>query len=88
MNFQHTIAIRCATLIAVVVFCCGFSWGLGKSDPCNEARTTLNALSTVTDPITRAKREETVLKACPNGARDAAGMDPALAEPQLLLNSI
>ena len=68
MTYSHVTALRSAALIAVVVFCCGFSWGLGKSDPCDEARTTLNTLSTVTDPSKRIKLEEAVLAACPNGA--------------------
>ena len=28
--------------MTLVMFCCGFSWGLGKSDPCVEARTTVD----------------------------------------------
>ena len=68
MNYSHATVLRSAALIAVVVFCCGFSWGLGKSDPCEDARTTLNTLSTVTDPSKRIKLEEAVLTACPNGA--------------------
>lgn len=68
MNYPFSIAIRFFVLSALIVFCCGFSWGLGKSDPCEEARTALNALSTVTDAVKRIKIEETVLTSCPNGA--------------------
>jgi len=59
---------RTLALMAVVLFCCGFSWGLGTSDPCVEARTTVENLSTITDLTKQAKLEETILKACPNGA--------------------
>lgn len=68
MTYSHVTALRFAALIAVVVFCCGFSWGLDKSDPCKEARATLNTLSTVTEPSKRIKLEGAVLTACPNGA--------------------
>ncbi len=68
MSSSHATAFRSVALIAVVVFCCGFSWGLGKSDPCEEARTTVNTLSTLTDPVKRLKLEEAVLTSCPNGA--------------------
>lgn len=68
MSSSHATASRSAALIAVVVCCCGFSWGLGKSDPCEEARITVNTLSTLTDPVKLLKLEETVLAACPNGA--------------------
>ena len=68
MTHCHATSLRIAALMAVIVFCCGFSWGLGKSDPCVEARTTLDSLSTVTAPVRRAKLEETILKACPDGA--------------------
>jgi tetratricopeptide (TPR) repeat protein len=54
--------------MTVVVCCCGFGWGLGKSDPCLDARTNLDTRATETDPAKRVKREETILKACPNGA--------------------
>jgi len=64
----HTTVFRIAALMAVIACCCGFGWGLGKTDPCGEARTTLDTLSTVTDPVKRAKLEETLLKACPDGA--------------------
>jgi hypothetical protein len=63
MSSSHATAFRSAALIAVVVFCCGFSWGLGKSDPCEEARTTVNTLSTLTDPVKRLKMEETLHRA-------------------------
>lgn len=59
---------RIAALFVVTVFCCGFSWGLGKSEPCEEARTALDTLSNVTDPVKRVKLEDSVLKSCPNGA--------------------
>lgn len=68
MTRFNTAVSRTAALLAVIVCCCGFSWGLGKSDPCKEARTTLATLSTTTDPAKRAQLEETILKACPNGA--------------------
>lgn len=68
MNCHHHSALRIAALLAVVVFCCGFSWGLKKSDPCNEARTNLKTFSTATDPGKKAKLEKAILKACPNGA--------------------
>lgn len=68
MSYPHATILRIAALLAVIVFCCGFSWGLGKSEPCAEARTALDTLSSVTDPVKRAKLEETILKACPNGA--------------------
>jgi len=68
MTCCHTTVSRVAALLAVIVCCCGFSWGLGKSDPCEEARTTLAALSTTTDLTKRSKLEETIFKACPNGA--------------------
>jgi hypothetical protein len=70
MNNCQTPVSRIAALMAVILFCCGFSWGLGKSDPCVETRTTLDTLSTTSDPIKRAKYEETILKACPNGQPD------------------
>lgn len=60
--------VRIAGLLAVCSFCCGFSWGLGKTDPCVESRATLDTLSTISRPDKRAKLEETVLKACTNGA--------------------
>jgi len=68
MTHPHLVVFRIAALCAVVVFCCGFSWGLGKSDPCLDARTTIDTLATVTDPVKRSKLEETILKSCPNGA--------------------
>jgi tetratricopeptide (TPR) repeat protein len=68
MTCYRTTVFRIAALMAVFACCCGFSWGLGKSDPCVESRTTLDTLSTISDPIKRAKLEETILKACPNGA--------------------
>jgi len=68
MNCHHHSALRIAALSATIVFCCGFSWGLKKSDPCGEARTTLKTFSAVTDPGKQAKLAETILKACPNGA--------------------
>jgi len=68
MSSSHSTAFRSAALITVVVFCCGFSWGLGKSDPCEEARTTLNTLSTLTDSVKRTKQEKAILSSCPNGA--------------------
>lgn len=60
--------VQIAGLMAVLVCCCGFGWGLKKSDPCLEARTTLEARSTIADPVKRDKLEEAILKACPNGA--------------------
>ncbi|MBW4055111.1 MAG: tetratricopeptide repeat protein [Proteobacteria bacterium] len=68
MISYHTSTFRIAALCAVIVFCCGFSWGLGKSDPCKEAHSTLDTLATITDSIKRTKTEEAILKACPNGA--------------------
>jgi len=59
---------RIAILLAVVLNCCGFTWGLGKSDPCDGARTTLSTLLLVTDPAKRVKFEESILKTCPDGA--------------------
>ncbi len=67
MKHPYTVLLRTVALFAVLAFCCGFSWGLGKSDTCQEARTTLNTLSTVTDPVKRTKLEESILKSCPNG---------------------
>jgi tetratricopeptide (TPR) repeat protein len=68
MNYFYETISRISALVAVIIFCCGFSWGLGKSDPCEEARTAIDALPSVTDPVKRTKIEDTVLKACPNGA--------------------
>lgn len=48
MNHLHTTVFRIAALIAAIALCCSFSRGLGKSDPCEKARTTLDALSSVT----------------------------------------
>jgi Flp pilus assembly protein TadD len=68
MNDYLTMLSRVSLLLTVVLFCCGFGWGLGNSDPCVEARTTVDTLTTITDLTKRAKLEETILKACPNGA--------------------
>lgn len=68
MIYYYTTVSRTSALIAVILFCCGFGWGLGKSDPCEGARTTLDTLSTNIDPIKRAKLEETILQTCPIGA--------------------
>ena len=68
MIYCSTTVSRTAALMAVILFCCGFSWGLGKSDPCVETRTALDTLSIITDPVNRTKLEETILNACPNGA--------------------
>lgn len=68
MTCCHTAVSRIAALLAVTVCCCGFSWGLGKSDPCGEARKTLSAIQTAADPAKQLKLEEGILKACPNGA--------------------
>lgn len=68
MNYYTTVLFRIALLLAVIPFCCGFSWGLGKSDPCVEARKTLSTLTTVTDLVKQTQLEETILKACPTGA--------------------
>jgi tetratricopeptide (TPR) repeat protein len=68
MIYYHATATRIAAMTAVIICCCGFNWGLGKSDPCREARTTLDTLSTVNDPVKRAKLEEAIIKACPSGA--------------------
>ena len=64
----HSTLLRIAALMAVIACCCGFSWGLGKSDPCRETRSALDTLSTEKNPAKRAKLEETILKTCPNGA--------------------
>lgn len=68
MNTCMTKGSRIVALFAVIQFCCGFSWGLGKSDPCIESRATLDTLSITTDTVKRTKLEVTILKACPNGA--------------------
>ena len=68
MSYCHSTVSRIALLFAVLLFCCGFSWGLGKSDPCVETRTTLDTLSATSDLGKRIKLEESILKACPNGA--------------------
>ncbi|MDD2540981.1 MAG: tetratricopeptide repeat protein [Desulfuromonadaceae bacterium] len=68
MKYIHTPISRFATLFALLFFCCGFSWGLGKSDPCKEAHSTLDTLATITDSTKRTKMEESILNACPNGA--------------------
>jgi tetratricopeptide (TPR) repeat protein len=68
MIFFFTMMSRAGALTALIIFCCGFSWGLGKSDPCGEARTSLDTISSVTDPVKRAKLEDTALASCPNGA--------------------
>lgn len=68
MTCYHTTVSRVAALLAVIVFCCGFSWGLGKSDPCEKARSTIDTLSTTIDLSKRAKLEDSILKTCPNGA--------------------
>lgn len=68
MKHPYNVLLRTVALFAVLACCCGFSWGLGKSDTCQEARTTLNTLSTVTDPVKLTKLEESILKSCPNGA--------------------
>lgn len=64
----YTTISRFSVLVAVIIFCCGFSWGVGKSDPCEEARTAIDTFPSITDPVKRAKKEDSVLKACPNGA--------------------
>lgn len=63
-----TIYYRVIFFVPVITICCGFSWGLGKSDPCIEARTTLDTLAKVADSLKRSKLEDTVLQICPNGA--------------------
>jgi len=68
MNYYQSTVSRITVLLSVILFCCGFSWGLGKPDPCMETRTTLDTRATETDPVKRAKLEETILKACPNSA--------------------
>ena len=67
MNIQSAIS-RTIVLSGLIVFCCGFSWGLGKSDPCKEARLALDRLPTIIDPAKRLKTEADILKACPDGA--------------------
>ncbi len=68
MNYIMTVAFRMTMFHLVIVCCCGFTWGLGKSDPCLESRSTIDILHATTDPTKRANLEETILKACPNGA--------------------
>lgn len=68
MTNYRTNIYRIVSLLPFVTVCCGFSWGLEKSDPCIEARTTLGTLATVSDSSKRTKLEQAILKACPNGA--------------------
>jgi len=68
MSCRRSKVSRIALLPAVILFCCGFSWGLGKSDPCVETHATLEALSSTADPVKRSKLEDAILKACPDGA--------------------
>lgn len=68
MNSFPKPVYRITLLLAVVLFCCGFSWGRGKSDPCEEARAILDTFLTVTDPGKRTQLGKTILTACPNGA--------------------
>lgn len=68
MNSYQKSLCRTVELMALVLFCCGFSWGLGNSDPCVESRTTVDSLSAITDTTKRTQLEESILKACPNGA--------------------
>lgn len=68
MNCRQSKVSRIVLMLAVIPFCCGFSWGLGKTDPCVETRTTLDILLDTPDPVKRSKLEEAVLVACPNGA--------------------
>ena len=67
MKHPYTSLLRSVALITLIACCCGFRWGLGRPDTCQEARTTLNTLSTITDPAKRTKQEESILKSCPNG---------------------
>lgn len=59
--------VRFFLLILVVEFCCGFNWGLGKSDPCEKARKSLDELPAAGSQQ-RLKQEEGILKTCPDGA--------------------
>lgn len=68
MNYFYTTIFRVTALTGVIILCCGFSWGVGKSDHCEEARTAIDTLSSVTDPAKKTKQEDAVLKACPNDA--------------------
>lgn len=68
MNNPCSNLTRIAVLIPVLACCCGFSWGLGKSDTCLDASKSLNTLSTINNPLKRIKQEEVILKSCPDGA--------------------
>lgn len=68
MNHRFKAAVRASAILATMACCCGFSWGLKKSTPCQEAGTTLATLPSLTDPGKRTKTEDSILKACPDGA--------------------
>lgn len=55
-------------MAGTVLLCCGFGWGLGSSDPCNEARQLVDNLQSITAQSKRNKIEESITKACPAGA--------------------
>lgn len=67
---QHplTAAFRIAALSAMLFICCGFSWGMAKSDPCTDARTLMDTLAAENNPGKRSQLEQTILASCPDGA--------------------
>ena len=57
-----------ALLLPFAVLASGFTWGLGKSDPCSEASKAVAGLTPETPAVQRDKIEKSVLKSCPDGA--------------------
>ena len=55
-------------LLPLALLTCGFTWGLGKSDPCSEAARSVVGLTPDTPAAQRDKIGKSVLKSCPDGA--------------------
>ena len=60
--------IYVALLLSFALLTCGFTWGLGKSDPCSEASKAVAGLTPETPTLQRDKIEKSVLKSCSDGA--------------------
>ena len=57
-----------ALLLPFALLTCGFTWGLGKGDPCNEASKAVAELTPETPAQLREKITKRVIKECPDGA--------------------
>jgi hypothetical protein len=55
------------TLLVIAFLNCGFTWGFGTKDQCEEARTIVESLSAETSVAERTQAEKSILKLCPDG---------------------